>query len=264
MRPTIVRVEHDVIELEVAVHDRRRRRVGGQMLAQPVGERVHLRQRRRARSVPALGPPAHLALDEAGRLAEGAETLRVNVDRVQIRQRIDHRLADAPPRRGVRERRRLFGAHHQAAPALHRVEHRPDDLEVFAEQVRPRREGKDAVHRGEPAELARHVVRGRRHRAERRPADDEVHVAEADEIGQVRVAAGKLRDVRLARHVQARHAARRQMLAKPRDEPRPIELFAGTNARGRRRVSGVPSAKRLSCAPCASTIPTRSSIFSGG
>ena len=75
---------------------------------------------------------------------------------------------------GIGERRRLVGAHDEAAPPLHRVEHRPDDVEVLAEQVRPRCEREDAMHRRQPAELARHVVRGRRHRAERRPADDDV------------------------------------------------------------------------------------------
>jgi hypothetical protein len=54
-------------------------------------------------------------------------------------------------------------AHDEAAPALHRVEHRADDVEIVAQQVRPRRQREDAVHRGQPAELARHVVRGRRH-----------------------------------------------------------------------------------------------------
>ena len=80
--------------------------------------------------------------------------------------------------------------------------------------------------RRQPAELARHVVRRRRHRSERRPPHDDLDVAEPHQVGQVRVAAGELRDDRLAPDVEAGHAARRQTLAQPRAEPRPIELFA--------------------------------------
>ena len=161
---------------------------------------------------------------------------------------------------GFGERRRLLGADDEPSPAFHRVEHRSDDVEVFAEQIRPRRERKDAVHRRQPAELARHVVRRRRHRSERRPPHDDLDVAEPHQVGEVRVAAGELRDLGLAADVEPRHAARRQTVAQPRAEPRPIELFAGPNAPGR----PVPWRKRLSCAPCASIIPTRSSSSSGG
>ena len=145
-------------------------------------------------------------------------------------------------------------------------------VEVLAEQVRPRRQREDAVHRREPAELARHVVRGRRHRAERRAADDDVDVAEAHEIGQVRVAAGKLRDLRLARHVEAWHAARRQTLAQPGDERAANRAVRRTNALASDPSCSAASAASdvaavrgcaqsdgatLSCAACASTIPTK-------
>ena len=46
------------------------------------------------------------------------------------------------------------------------------------------------------------------------------------------MAAGELRDLGLAADVEPRHAARRQALAQPRAEPRPIELFAGPNGPG--------------------------------
>ena len=68
--------------------------------------------------------------------------------------------------------------------------------------------GKTRCIADEPAELARHVVRGRRHRAERRPPDDELGVAEAHQIGQVRVAAGKLRDLQArATTIEARRSS---------------------------------------------------------
>ena len=96
----IVRVEHHVVELEVAVHDRRR-----------VPDR---RQRARAASrralpFPARGAvfdrcqrsvqPADLPLDESRRLAERRESARRDVDRVQIGERVHERVAHPAPRR---------------------------------------------------------------------------------------------------------------------------------------------------------------------
>ena len=228
----ILGVDHDVIELEIAVHDRRRRRIGRQAIAQPLGQRIHLRQRRRLRSMPAFGPAADLTLDEAGWLAERAQGRRSNVDRVQIGQRVDHRGAEASARGRVCQRRRLLGADDESAAALHRVEHRADDVEILAEQVGSRGEREDVVHRRQPPEFARHVVRGGRDRAERRTPDHDLDVAESHEIGQVRMAAGKLRHLGIAAHIQASHAARRQTVAQPGDEARPIELLAGPDVPG--------------------------------
>ena len=45
---------------------------------------------------------------------------------------------------GIGQRRRFLGAHDQTAAALHRVEHRADDVEILAEQIRPRRQREDA------------------------------------------------------------------------------------------------------------------------
>src|SRR5207245_191883 len=78
----------------------------------------------------------------------------------------------------------------------------------------------------QPAELARHVVGGRCDRAERRPAYNDLGVAKADQIGQIRMSAGELPDLRIAREIQTRDVARLQTIAQPSDEPRPIELFA--------------------------------------
>ena len=112
------------------------------------------------------------------------------------------------------------------------------------------------MHRRQPAELARHVVRRRRHRAERRPAHDELGVAEAHEVGQVRVAAGKLRrPPARARRRGPAIAAGRQMLAQLGDERAPNRAARRPDRRACRPCHG---AHRLSCAPCTSTTPTRS------
>ena len=64
--------------------------------------------------------------------------------------------------------------------------------------------GKTGCTRREPAVFARHVVRLGGHRTERRTADDELRAAETNEIRQVRVTAGKLRDLHLGGEVEAR------------------------------------------------------------
>jgi hypothetical protein len=213
--------------------DRRRRRIGGQPFAHPRRKSVHFRNRRRLRSLPAFGPSAHLALHEAGRLAEAAQAVRGDVDGVQLRQGVDHGLAEPPARVGlVRQLRRLFGPHHHPRPALHRIEHRSDDGGVVAQQVRTRSEREHAVHRRQPPELARHVVRGGGDRPERWPPDDDFGVAEPNEVRQVRVAAGKLRYRRLARHIDRIDSARGQMFPQPADEPGPIQLLAASDGAG--------------------------------
>ena len=92
--------------------------------------------------------------------------------------------------------------------------------------VRPRGERKDRMHGRQPAELARHVVGCWRDRAERWAPDHDLGVAKADEVRQVRVSAGKLRELRLARGVESGYPARGQALAKPGDQPRPLEILA--------------------------------------
>jgi hypothetical protein len=200
-----------------------------------------------------------LTLDEAGRLPQARQAVRDDIHRVQIRQRRHERGADPTAGGWIGDGGGFLGADDDAAPAFHRVEHRPDDAGVFAEQVRSWRQRKHPMHGREPAELARHVVRRRRHRAERRTADDDLGVAEANEVGEVRVAAGELRDLGLARHIESGNAGSGQALAQPLGEARPIELFAGAY---RARV-GV-HAEKVSCAPCISTTPDRRRSCSSG
>ena len=151
--------------------------------------------------------------------------------------------APAAPRRGRRVR--------AAAPSRRTRE--PITLGSSHSRYGRGASGKTRVHRRQPAELARHVVRGRRHRPERRTPDDDVGVAEADQVGEVRVAAGKLRDARFAatrrdpecRTPAAARAARRR--GAPNRAARPAAPRAPSSFHARTRPP------KLSCAPCVST-----------
>jgi hypothetical protein len=146
---------------------------------------------------------------------------------VQIRQRVDGGSAHRTPcDRIVHHGRRFLRADDDASPAFHGVEHRPDHRRVFAERVRLRCEREHAVHRRQPSEFARHVVRGRRHRAEWRASHDDVAAGEPDQVGQVGMAAGKLRDLERGGEIESWNLVRGQMLPQPFDQPRPIELLA--------------------------------------
>jgi hypothetical protein len=186
------------------VDERRPRRVGRQPLDEPRGEGVHLRHLARLRAVPALGPAAHLPPDEPGRLPQPDEPVRLDVDGVEVGERVHQRAARAPARRGPAvEFGRLLRADDEAAPALHEVEGRADDRGVPAEHERARREPVDRVDGLQDVELARHVVRARRHGAERRPAHHELLSAEAQQVSQVRVSARELLDRHRRRRVEA-------------------------------------------------------------
>ena len=147
--------------------------------------------------------PAGLPRREAARVRR-----RWHADRPAYRQR----PADARRHRALSfNRRRLLVADDDAVPALHDVEHRADDRGSSHESRDARREREDRMHRREPAELARHVVRGRRHRPERRTPNDDLDIAEAKQVGEVRVAAGKLRHLHGSRRSSPgiSHAGRR-------------------------------------------------------
>src|SRR5919108_5111176 len=78
-----------------------------------------------------------------------------------------------------------------------------------------------------------------------RTAHDDLRIAETEQVREVRMTAGELRDLGLARDVESGNVARRQPLAEPRDESRPIELLAAADlARVVIHVSlGRPSAR---------------------
>ena len=93
-------VEHQVVELEVAVDDcgtlRIRREHGGE----PVRQAIHLLNLARLRSLPALRPSADLPLHEACGFAQVQEPRTNQIDGMQIGERIHERTADGVADRG--------------------------------------------------------------------------------------------------------------------------------------------------------------------
>src|SRR5262249_57485372 len=79
---------------------------------------------------------------------------------------------------------------------------------------------------GEQPVLARHVVSRRRDRAERRAAHYEFTLAQPDAVGQIRMTAGKLRDLDPRVAVQVAVEFLRQTLAEISLQRFPIHFFA--------------------------------------
>ena len=180
--------------------------------------------------MPSVCPSLHLPRNEARRLAERGQSAGRDINRVQACKRGDDCLADAPSigRRG--DYRRLLSAHHDSVAAFHRIENGSDHAGIFAEDVRSRRRRKHRVHRRQPVKFARHVVRFRRDRTERWTANDDFRGAESNQVGEVGMSARELRDFGLLADVEAWDAARRQPLAQPGHQSRPIKLFARANS----------------------------------
>src|SRR5207244_7699709 len=96
------RIEHRVVELEIVVHERcwpsrfrsglRRNTVG-----EPLNDLIDFAQLVCLRAVPSLGPALHLAGDEPNRLSEVHDPRRIDVNRVQRSEGVDHAFADPPP-----------------------------------------------------------------------------------------------------------------------------------------------------------------------
>ena len=158
------------------------------------------------------------------------ETGGGNVDRMQIGQRVDNRKADSTPHVWqILDGHGLLVPNDEAMPPFHHVEHRTNDGRILAEGVDAGRQLKHGMDGRQPAILASHVVRGRGDRPERRPPDDELRGAEAHVIGEVRVSSGELRDEHGLAIVELRQVRRGLLVAEPRLEAGPVEIFAGTN-----------------------------------
>ena len=166
----VVRGEHHVPEAVVAVHDRRRWRLGDRVL-QAANDLLNLRDRARLGAAPLFAPAAHLAFEVAIRPAEITEPDSVVVHCVELDQRFDKAPAH---RRALLEGcritlwDRLRDDH--AFAVLHDVERGAVHIQIFAERNRPGRRHICLGKGGEDAELSPHVVRRGEHMAKRRPA----------------------------------------------------------------------------------------------
>ena len=93
-------LEHDVAEAVVAVHDAGPARAR-QLVAKPVGELCDERQLARGVVLPERREAAHLALEVAVGATEVAQAGALDVDGVQLGERVDEIVARPPARAGV-------------------------------------------------------------------------------------------------------------------------------------------------------------------
>ena len=184
-------VEDHVVDAPVAMHQRDATVVGRDMRPEPGDETLHVLDPVRLACAILLGPALHLAGEVAAGLAEVGQARRGDVDRVELRQSLVHRVEDlsALLARELRQRRIPEDA---ALDMGHEVERRAGDALVLAERKRPRSREPRALERLQDAKLALDHVRALEELARRLAAQ---HVAAAvgfDEIGRVRLAGGEL------------------------------------------------------------------------
>ncbi len=145
----------------------------GHVRLEPFADRLDGRDVARAVVLPQAEEAPQLALEVAGRLAEALEAGVAPVDGVDLDERVDELLADAPAVVGAVERGRHRARDDVALDALHDVEGRADHRLVVAD-------GEHGGHARAPGErrqharLAQDVVGAGRQRAARRAAQDDV------------------------------------------------------------------------------------------
>jgi hypothetical protein len=139
-------------------------------------------------------PKRELPLQVPVRPREALQPRRAPVDRVQLDERVDERLAQRPllPREAIRHR----VADHAALEPPHHVERRADHGRVVADGEHLRH-GEPPRERPQHARLAQDVVRAGRERPARRPPHDELGVAPRKGERDVGVALADRRDLRL-------------------------------------------------------------------
>src|SRR5262249_25599416 len=119
----------------------------------------------------------------------------INIDGVQLRQRVDHCFAYAPAQSQVLA---YLGwsvaSDDQPTPALHQVKGRANDACILAQEVWPGGKVKYRVYRREQPVLAGHVVCCRSNRSERRPAEDKFVRSVPNQVGEIGMASGELLD----------------------------------------------------------------------
>jgi hypothetical protein len=138
--------------------------------SEPPVELIGLRQVSRAGCIELLLPPRDLTGEEPLRPAEIGETDRIRNDHVQVCERVDHACRDRP--RPVCAERLQLRSHRidRALDPLHHVERRAEHLRVVAGGDRAGDPHRLVLDRVEDAELAQHVVGGRRTGVAWRPA----------------------------------------------------------------------------------------------
>jgi hypothetical protein len=179
-------------------HAAHRRHAADQLLVQLVHHRRRIVE---FRQLPSLGPPAHLALDEALGLAEITEVAGRRVEGVEISHGVHQGERDPAGDVPVRPHGGgQGGADHLTTAPFHEEEVGTEDGVVVAEEIGARRPVEVTPESREHLVLALHVVGARRDLAHRRSAQHQLRVAQPQEIREVGGAVRKLQHVERPRH----------------------------------------------------------------
>ena len=186
--------------------------VDGDVGPEPDDQALHVLDRLRFAGAVLLGPAHELPGEIAAGLAEVGQSHRGDVDRVELRQPLVHRIEDLSPvfalelgQRRVPEDASLDMGHEE--------ERRADDALVLAERQSARRGETPAFERAQDAKLALDHVGALEQPARRLAAQ---HVAAArglDQVGRVRLAGGEFG--RLARPPETLDMRRRPGVERP-------------------------------------------------
>jgi len=209
-------MEHEVIEFEIVV-DEGGGGFGGKVVLEVGDDRVHSGEFGGAGAVPAVGPAADLAFDEADGFAEGEEGGVSEGDGVELDEAVEEGLADGGSLVGPGGGE--GGTDDDAAAAFHEVEGGAQDGGIFAKAKGFGSGGEVGMDGGEESELAGHIVGFGRDGAEGGAAEDEFFGACGEEIREIGVAAGELGNGEV-----------RQL--EPGGEGGEGEFFAGANGGG--------------------------------
>ena len=169
------------------MHDRGRTGLR-QVLAQPGADVLDRLDLARLVEVPEPFEAAQLAFQVAGRLAEALQAHGLPVDGVDLDERVDQLLGDAPAFRRRIQVGGDLGDDRLARHALHHVERRADHGLVVAHREHVGHPGRGVAQRSQQPRLAQNVVRARRNRRPRRPAQHQLAAAALEQVGDVRVA----------------------------------------------------------------------------
>lgn len=188
-------VEHDVVELEIVV-DQRRCAGRGNGFRKPCHDAIHFGARLGAGAIPSISPAVDLALDESFGFAERSEAVLFDIDRMHLDYAVDECPADA---RGAifvaRDFGRNAGAENDAPAALHQKEWRADDVRVFADQVDFGRGREVRMNGLQDLRFAHHIVSFGGNGTERGSAENVFAARDDKVVGEVGVAAGELFDL---------------------------------------------------------------------
>ena len=187
-------IDHQIVKLIVIVQQGWRGR-SWHMASQPLSKFIHKRKFFDLGRLPALAPVANLPFDKSLGSAQGVESDRPVICRVEVNQGVHNSFAEA----GVHVRptkllRRQVFMDNQAASTLHDKKRRPQDARVVTKKIRPRGWWKNRPQGRQRPKFPSHIIGPYGQRTAGRPAEDVFVGTKTHQISQIGMPAGKLHD----------------------------------------------------------------------